>query len=116
MTHWGGAHYGAKGLLVRLRQVLVPGDVDVHARLRRADVGAAGFTRLHLPELARLDICAAGWQGMLRQESRVSLEMGPPVGVVPYSVAVALEPLAAQVHGRQRLPGVVERVAVQGDL
>ena len=67
----------------------VPGDVDADVRLGQVEIGAAGFTRLHLPEVARLDIFAAGWRGMLRQEPQVPPEMGPPVGVVPYPVAVA---------------------------
>ena len=93
----------------------VLGDVYANVRLGQVEVGAAGFAGLHLPEVARLDIFAPGWRGMSWQELQVSLEMGPPVGVVPYSVAVAVEPHAAQVQGRYRLPGVEERLAIQGD-
>ena len=62
-AHRGAAHDVAKGYLVRLRQVPVPGDIDVDVRLGQAEVGAAGFTRLHLPEVARLDIVATGRRG-----------------------------------------------------
>ena len=58
--------------------------------------GAWVVTVLHLPEVARLDIVAAGRRGMLRQEPQVFLEVGPPVGVVPNRIAIALKPLAAQ--------------------
>ena len=63
-----------------------------------------------------LDIVAAGRRGMLRQEPQVLLEVGPPARVVLYSVAMALEPLAAQVQGGQHLPGTEEHFAVQRDL
>ena len=32
-AHWGGAHHGAQGRLVRLRQVSVPGYIDADVRL-----------------------------------------------------------------------------------
>ena len=66
--------------------------------------------------MAGLDVFAAGQRGVPRQEPQVPLEMGPPVWIVPYPVAMALEPLAAEVQGGQRLPGVEERFAVQRDL
>ena len=112
-AHRGVAHDGAKGYLVRLRHVPVPGDIDADVRLGQAEVGAVGFTRLHLPEVARRDIVATGRRGMLRQEPQVSVEVGSPVRVVPNPVAMALEPLAAQVLGTQRLHGVEERLVVQ---
>ena len=65
-AHRGAAHYGAEGHLVRLRQVPVQGDIDADVRLGQVEVRAAGLTTVHLPEVARLDIVAAGRQGMLR--------------------------------------------------
>ena len=52
---------------------------------------------------------------MLRLDFKILLEVRPPYGVVPDTVAVALKLHAANVHGRQGLPGVQERLAVDGD-
>ena len=43
------------------------------------------------------------------------VEVDPPYGVVPDTVTVALELHAASIQGSQGLPGVQERLAVQGD-
>ena len=87
---WGAAHDGAQGHLVRLCQVTVPGDVDADIRLWQAEVWAAGLAGLYRQEVARLDIVYPGRRGMLRQELQVPFQMGPPFGVVPDPVAVAL--------------------------
>ena len=50
---------------------------------------------------------------MLWHELQVPLEMGPPFGVVPDPVAVALELHSARIQGRQGLLGVQERLALQ---
>ena len=114
-AYWGATHHGAEGPLICLRQVPVPSDVDADVRLGQQEVGATGLARLHVPEVARLDIVATGRRGMLWQEPQVPLEMGPPLGVVPYPVAMARGPLAAKLQGVQCLPGVEERLAVQRD-
>ena len=49
------------------------------------------------------------------QELQVQLEMGPPFGVVLDPVVVALEPHSARIEGRQGLPRVAERPALQWD-
>ena len=45
----GATHHGAEGPLVRLRQVLVPSDIDANVRLGQAEVRATCLARLHLP-------------------------------------------------------------------
>ena len=112
----GATHHGAQGPLVRLRQVPVPCDVDADVRFGQAEVGTLGFAGLHLPQVAGLDVVAAGQQGMPRQEPQIPLEVGPAVRIVPYPVSKALEPFAAEVQGGQLLHGVEERFDVQRDL
>ena len=112
----GATHHGAEGPLVRLRQVPVPCDVDADVHFGQAEVGTPGLAGLHLPQVAGLDVFTARQRGMPRQEPQIPLEMGPPVGIIPYPVSMALEPLAAEVQGGQHLPGVEERFAVQWDL
>ena len=53
-AYWGAAHDGAKGHLVGLCQVTVPGDVFADIRLWQAEVWAAGLAGLYLPKVARL--------------------------------------------------------------
>ena len=115
-AYWGATHHGAEGPLVRLRQVPVPCDVDVDVRLGQAEVGATGLARLHLPQVARLDIVAAGRQGMLWQEPQVPLEVGPLVGVIPYSVPMPLERWRLKYRADSVSLGFEERLAVQRDL
>ena len=91
----GAAHDRAQRYLVRLRKVTVPGDVDADVRLWQVEVWAPGLAEFYLPEMARLDIVRPSRQGMLWQELEIWLEMGPPYGVVPDTVAVALEPHSA---------------------
>ena len=69
----------------------IPGDVDADVCLWQAEVWAPGFAGLYLLEVARLDIVHPGRRGMLGQELQVPFEMGPPYGVIPDPVAVALE-------------------------
>ena len=114
-AYWEAAHDGAKGHLVGLCQVTVPGDVYADVRLWQAEVRAAGLAGLYIPEVARLDIVYPSRRGMLWQEFQVPLEMGPLLGIIPDSVAVALEPHSARIQGRQGLPGVQARLAVQWD-
>ena len=45
----GATHHGAEGPLVRLRQVLVPSDINANVRLGQAEVRATCLARLHLP-------------------------------------------------------------------
>ena len=87
----------AQGHMVRPQQVPVPRYVDADVRLWQTEVRAAGLTGLYLLEVERLDIGFPGRRGMLWQEHQVLFEVGPPFGVIPDSVAVALEPHAARI-------------------
>ena len=66
--------------------------------------GPVDFAGLYLPQVARPDIVYPGRRGMLWQELQVTVEMGLAFGVISDTVAVALQPHSARIHGRQGLP------------